>query len=271
MYFNVLANGLPYLLGTERLKGSHSMSGYHSFELCYLAAVYTNLLVRKQPLDLFFKPQPGAFPDNILRVQPDILPSGSVRLQAVWINDERWTDFDSAAMTVKLPTTTNGVAGGHAPGHQPPWTGSTRRPHQASSDELRVRVRVVPASLTYGMRLNLNDGVAELFLDGVIDDEAEVLLKGYLSRIVAARPTRLVLRVEDIESISRTSARTLAFACQGIDVNTDMFVVGPSDAVKRVLQGVGFLEQAEVVADASQLSPAAVVAVGPDNGAAVRR
>ena len=271
VYFNVLANGLPYLLGTERLKGSHSMSGYHSFELCYLAAVYTNLLVRKQPLDLFFKPQPGAFPDNILRVQPDILPSGSVRLQAVWINDERWTDFDSAAMTVKLPTTTNGVAGGHAPGHQPPWTGSTRRPHQAGSDELRVRVRVVPASLTYGMRLNLNDGVAELCLDGVIDDEAEVLLKGYLSRIVAARPTRLVLRVEDIESISRTSARTLAFACQGIDVNTDMFVVGPSDAVKRVLQGVGFLEQAEVVADASQLSPAAVVAVGPDNGAAVRR
>ena len=38
VYFNVLANGLPYLLGNERLKGSHSMSGYHSIELCYLAA-----------------------------------------------------------------------------------------------------------------------------------------------------------------------------------------------------------------------------------------
>ena len=37
VYFNVLANGMPYLLGTERLKGSHSMAGYHSFELCYLA------------------------------------------------------------------------------------------------------------------------------------------------------------------------------------------------------------------------------------------
>ena len=60
MYFNVLANGIPYLLGTERLKGSHSMSGYHSFELCYLAAVYTNLLITKQPMDLYFKPKPGA-------------------------------------------------------------------------------------------------------------------------------------------------------------------------------------------------------------------
>ena len=45
VYFNVLNNGIPFLLGTERQKGSHSMSGYHSFELCYLAATYTNLLV----------------------------------------------------------------------------------------------------------------------------------------------------------------------------------------------------------------------------------
>eukprot|EP01036_Dinobryon_divergens_P003200 gene3200-4212_t len=44
IYFNVLANGNPFALGTERGKGSHSMSGYHSFELCYLAAVYSNLL-----------------------------------------------------------------------------------------------------------------------------------------------------------------------------------------------------------------------------------
>ena len=50
---------MPYLLGTERLKGSHSMAGYHSSELCYLAAVYTNLLITKQPLDLHFKPMPG--------------------------------------------------------------------------------------------------------------------------------------------------------------------------------------------------------------------
>src|SRR6266568_6963021 len=39
VYFNVLADGVPYLLGNERFKGSHSMSGYHSTELCYLASV----------------------------------------------------------------------------------------------------------------------------------------------------------------------------------------------------------------------------------------
>jgi len=37
-------------------------------------------MITKQPLDLYFKPQPGGFKDNILRVGPDILPPGSVRL-----------------------------------------------------------------------------------------------------------------------------------------------------------------------------------------------
>src|SRR5436190_641188 len=68
VYFNVLANGLPYLLGNERLKGSHSMSGYHSFELAYLAAVYTKLLITKVPMDLYFRPQPSGFKDDLLRV-----------------------------------------------------------------------------------------------------------------------------------------------------------------------------------------------------------
>jgi mannose/cellobiose epimerase-like protein (N-acyl-D-glucosamine 2-epimerase family) len=105
VYFNVLANGVPYLMGTERLKGSHSMSGYHSFELCYLAQVYTNLLITRQPLELYFKPMPGGFRDNILRVAPDLLPSGRARLDKVWIDGLPYSDFDAERMTVNLPQT----------------------------------------------------------------------------------------------------------------------------------------------------------------------
>ena len=103
VYFNVQANGIPYLMGTERYKGSHSMSGYHSTELCYLAQTYSNLLITHQPLDLYFKPLPNGFKDNILRVSPDILPPGSVRISDVWINDEPYKNFDAKALTVKLP------------------------------------------------------------------------------------------------------------------------------------------------------------------------
>jgi mannose/cellobiose epimerase-like protein (N-acyl-D-glucosamine 2-epimerase family) len=106
VYFNVLANGIPYLAGgNERGKGSHSMSGYHSFELCYLAAVYTNLLITKQPMDFYFKPMPGGFPDDILRVSPDILPPGSVKIGKCEIDGEPYSYFDADALIVKLPKT----------------------------------------------------------------------------------------------------------------------------------------------------------------------
>ena len=57
--------------------------------------VYTNLLITKQPLDLYFKPLPGAFKRNILRVSPDILPPGSIRIGAVEIDGKPYTDFDA--------------------------------------------------------------------------------------------------------------------------------------------------------------------------------
>lgn len=81
------------------------MSGYHSIELCYLAAVYTNLLVTKQPMNFYFKPIPGGFPDNILRVSPDILPPGSIKISSVEIDGEAYTNFDADRLTINLPKT----------------------------------------------------------------------------------------------------------------------------------------------------------------------
>jgi mannose/cellobiose epimerase-like protein (N-acyl-D-glucosamine 2-epimerase family) len=109
VYFNVLANGIPYLMGTERFKGSHSMSGYHSTELCYLAATYTNLLITKQPLELYFKPYPNGFRRNTLRVSPDILPPGSIRLSEVWANGEKYAHFDADGLTVRVPDSKEAV------------------------------------------------------------------------------------------------------------------------------------------------------------------
>ena len=105
VYFNVLASGLPFLMGNERFKGSHSMSGYHSTELCYLSATYINLLITKQPMDMYFKPYPHGFKDNMLYVSPDILPAGSVKITQVLIDDQPYTNFDADKLSVKLPDT----------------------------------------------------------------------------------------------------------------------------------------------------------------------
>jgi mannose/cellobiose epimerase-like protein (N-acyl-D-glucosamine 2-epimerase family) len=103
VYFNVLANGVPYLMGTERFKGSHSMSAYHSTELCFLSTVYIDLLVKKRPLTLHFKPYPTAFAERRLHVSPDILPAGSVRITDCFVDDSPYSDFDAEQLFVNLP------------------------------------------------------------------------------------------------------------------------------------------------------------------------
>src|SRR3954453_7329254 len=90
----------PYLVGTEQFNGIHSMSLYHSTELCCLGVVYANLLIRNQPMDLFFKPKAGAWRDNLLWVAPDILQACSVRLVAVWVNGDSHDGFDPDMLTV---------------------------------------------------------------------------------------------------------------------------------------------------------------------------
>ena len=103
VYFNVLANGLPYLMGTERFKGSHSMSAYHSTELCFLSTVYKDLMIEKRPLDLFFKPMPEGFHDRILRVAPDMLPRGSVKISSCFIGGDAYDNYDADKLFVTLP------------------------------------------------------------------------------------------------------------------------------------------------------------------------
>ena len=81
------------------------MSGYHSAELCYLGAVYTNLLITKQPMDFYFEPLPNGFGNRVLRVAPDLLPPGSIKINKCEIDGEKYNDFDAVKLTVNLPDT----------------------------------------------------------------------------------------------------------------------------------------------------------------------
>jgi anti-anti-sigma factor len=195
-------------MGTERFKGSHSMSAYHSTELCYLSAVYSNLLVTKQPLELHFKPKPGAFGDNILRVSPDILPEGSIRIEEVWIDGARWTDFDPHKLTVTLPTT---------------------------DVDLRVRVRLVPAVLadSFTAEAECVGDSATLTLVGTLDRASLGQLQHELATITAAQPKKVLLDVTDLQTISGEGMRALVFAKQKLAIDVDMLVVGATGEVRQ--------------------------------------
>ena len=79
------------------------MSAYHSTELCFLATVYSDLMIRKRPLDLYFKPIPNGFKDRILRVSPDMLPKGSVSITACTIDGAAYSNFNTNGLYVQLP------------------------------------------------------------------------------------------------------------------------------------------------------------------------
>jgi mannose/cellobiose epimerase-like protein (N-acyl-D-glucosamine 2-epimerase family)/anti-anti-sigma regulatory factor len=221
VYFNVLANGLPYALGTERNKGSHSMAGYHSFELAYLATVYTNLLGTKQPLDLYFRPTAGALPENLLRVAPDLLPVGSVKIGQVWINGQEHRDFDADNLTVRLPST-----GG----------------------ALKVRVRLLPASVSFSADLmNVTSGVATISLAGELGPEDLFALQTQIDAALRQGARSLVLQAEDLATISEEAIRMLVLLKQRQGGQFTISLVGATDRVRQVVEATGFADEVELI------------------------
>jgi anti-anti-sigma factor len=228
VFFNTLANGIAFLQGTERLKGSHSKSGYHAFELAYLSQVYINLLITKEPLDLYFKPKPVGFPDNILRVQPDILPPGAIKITDVWINDEPYGDFDAENLTVKLPQ---------------------------STEDVRVRVRVAPTQVAFSADFEQSGKTAFLKLTGNLDLNAIPALNLELQRAIGAQPQTLVIDMKGLEAISNAGVRALIFAKEKMGVDIDLFAIGCRDEVKSLFEQAEFTEDISFVEEYDRKNP----------------
>ena len=218
----MLASGTPYLLGTERLKGSHSMSGYHSFELCYLAAVYNNLLITQHPLDLYFKPKPGGFADNILRVAPDLLPPGSIRIDFVEIDGKPYDEFDAYALTVRLPESDHAV---------------------------KVKVRIVSTSgLERFSVTTTSDGkTATMVMEGDLDTRALTDLRAAADPVIAADPDALVIDVSKLSTMSAEGARLLAFLRQKLKLDDQISVKGANKSVRDLLSADEIAEEVTFV------------------------
>jgi len=220
VYFNVLANGLPYLLGTEREKGSHSMSGYHSFELCYLAAVYTNLLITKHPMDFFFKPDVQDLPAGILHTAPDLLPDGSIQIKAVRVNGESYDRFDPCALTVDL----SGLTG-------------------------RVKVQVTIAPTTgvehFSAKVSMEGETVTLELSGELDRNCVYHLREELKSIPAAG--RMVIKMEELTYLSPEGARAIILIRQKLNLDAEITVSGATGQPKTMLGNSEFIEEVTLI------------------------
>jgi mannose/cellobiose epimerase-like protein (N-acyl-D-glucosamine 2-epimerase family) len=90
IFFRTTANGLPVIQGAYGQKGGHSVSGYHAFELNFLAHLYTRSYVIADKDDdngfcLYFKLSPNRDQTSI-NVLPDFFPPGLVRISGVRVN-----------------------------------------------------------------------------------------------------------------------------------------------------------------------------------------
>jgi mannose/cellobiose epimerase-like protein (N-acyl-D-glucosamine 2-epimerase family) len=91
MYFRVTDNGLPVVQGGYEVRGGHSdASGYHCFELNYLAHIYNRAYVSAAndtdtSFCLHFKPNRNAGVQSI-NVLPDFMAPNRVRIDQVRIN-----------------------------------------------------------------------------------------------------------------------------------------------------------------------------------------
>lgn len=207
VYFNVLANGLPFALGGERSKGSHSMAMYHSVELGLLAAVYGNLLSRNQPMDFFFHPRPGAF-GGVLRIAPDLLPPKSVKIAQVWVNGHEHRDFDPVALTVRLPR---------------------------GQDPQAVRVRLAPAAVSFSAdTLDTTGGRAQIALFGTLGAEDLAVLREQVEAALSAGCDSISIDATDLVYLDSQAVRYLALTKQHQDFALD--VTGAKGQVAQQLQ-----------------------------------
>ncbi|MBC7388243.1 MAG: AGE family epimerase/isomerase [Opitutaceae bacterium] len=218
IYFNVLANGQPYALGSERGKGSHSMAGYHSFELCFLSAVYTNLLVNKQPMNFHFSPNPSGLKDRILRVSPDLLPAGSVVLEEVTVDGLPYENFDSDKLTITLPDV---------------------------NEQVKVIVRMTPKKEAFDVELLSNkEGKASYKLFGDLDRNTVNQLRNELDKLTGI--TRIELDMKHIKTVSDEGWNYFAFARQMRGDNFTMEFSNLSKEVKVTLDESELAEEFEI-------------------------
>jgi mannose/cellobiose epimerase-like protein (N-acyl-D-glucosamine 2-epimerase family) len=118
VFFRVTADGNPVIQGTYSQKAGHSVAGYHSFELNYLAHTYICTYVQPkghvatmtgdavfpvvdQNFCLFFRPEPGS-PHRTLNVLPDFLPPGAVEITNITVNGVKRPSFAKDNFQIEL-------------------------------------------------------------------------------------------------------------------------------------------------------------------------
>lgn len=104
VYFDVTDDGLPYTKEVRAMKGSHSKSGYHVFEMNFLANLYIRTFVNKTSFRLYFKICPSR-DNNSINVMPDFLSKDALKMGKVYVNGEEHRDINRDEFRIDIGST----------------------------------------------------------------------------------------------------------------------------------------------------------------------
>jgi mannose/cellobiose epimerase-like protein (N-acyl-D-glucosamine 2-epimerase family) len=91
IFFRTTDDGIPVTTGSFGIKGGHSISGYHAFELNFLAQIYIRSYIspteprQERNFTLYFKPDPEHCRQQSINLLPDFFPPGQIHLKSVSI------------------------------------------------------------------------------------------------------------------------------------------------------------------------------------------
>lgn len=101
IFFRVTESGMPVIQGIYGQKGGHSISGYHAFELNYLAHIYIRTYVSKKPFCLYFKPNKNCRQRSV-NVLPDFFKPGTLEVSRISIDGTDQINVDPDSYQIQL-------------------------------------------------------------------------------------------------------------------------------------------------------------------------
>jgi mannose/cellobiose epimerase-like protein (N-acyl-D-glucosamine 2-epimerase family) len=101
IFFRVTDIGDPVIQGSYGQKGGHSISGYHAFELNYLAHIYNSIYVNKHPFCLYFKPGTNCRRRS-LNVLPDFVQPNVLEVSRISVDGVERSTLDPDNFRIEL-------------------------------------------------------------------------------------------------------------------------------------------------------------------------
>jgi anti-anti-sigma factor len=101
--------------------------------------------------------------------------------------------------------------------------------------------------MAFNATLEIVNNIAQISLSGALDAASASTFKEQVEKAAEAKPSRLVLLMQDLDYMASAGLRVLIFTKQKMNHNVDIYVVGAQEMVLETLEKTGFDQSVIIV------------------------